>query len=118
MAETLASASLEHIVFVSRTASKVDSVLTFIHSGFRSAVLALSPRPGSNLDTKLGTHLTMEDYNSIFEINKRNTGLEFVFDEARFKTFEQIGATPFTAALDLNIKPPGHLQNSQIVEPA
>ncbi|KAI1812417.1 hypothetical protein GGS20DRAFT_578353 [Poronia punctata] len=79
---------------------------------------SFAAHPGSNLDTKLGSHLTMEDYNSIFEVTKRNTGQDFVFDDPRFKTYDQIGATPLTAALDPAITAPGYLQNNQLVEPA
>ncbi|KAI1135977.1 NAD(P)-binding protein [Hypoxylon sp. FL0543] len=81
-------------------------------------VTSLAAHPGNNLDTKLGSHLTLEDYNDIFEITRRNTGKDFVFDEPRFKTYAQIGATPLTAALDpaLPAKAPALLINSQIVE--
>ncbi|KAJ3579826.1 hypothetical protein NPX13_g736 [Xylaria arbuscula] len=83
-------------------------------------VVSFVVHPGSNFDTKLGAHLELEDYNAIFEIAKRNTGSEFVFDEPRFKTYEQIGATPLTAALDPSItsKAPAYLMNNQITEPA
>jgi len=83
-------------------------------------VTSFAAHPGSNLDTQLGSHLVFDDYNDIFEITKRNTGKDFVFDEPRFKTYAQIGATPLTAALDpdLPAKAPAYLQNSQIVEPA
>ncbi|KAI1162735.1 hypothetical protein F5B18DRAFT_622699 [Nemania serpens] len=83
-------------------------------------VVSFAVHPGSNLDTKLGSHLAIEDYNDIFEIAKRNTGRDFVFDEPRFKTYEQIGATPLTAALDPAIaaQAPGYLMNNHIAEPA
>ncbi|KAI1413141.1 NAD(P)-binding protein [Hypoxylon sp. FL1857] len=79
-------------------------------------VTSFAAHPGSNLDTKLGSHLAMEDYNDIFETTKRNTGKDFVFDEPRFKSYAQIGATPLAAALDpeLPAKAPALLINSQI----
>ncbi|KAH6622554.1 hypothetical protein F5144DRAFT_655883 [Chaetomium tenue] len=66
-------------------------------------VVAVACHPGSNLDTKLGAHLVMEDYADVGPVTLRNTGREFAFaveGEPRFKTFEQIGATPLIAALD------------------
>ncbi|RYO81403.1 hypothetical protein DL766_009954 [Monosporascus sp. MC13-8B] len=62
----------------------------------------------------------MEDYNCIFETTECNTGKDFVFEEPRFKTYAQIGATPLTAALDPDIAPksPVLLINSQITETA
>ncbi|KAL8947331.1 MAG: hypothetical protein Q9222_006375 [Ikaeria aurantiellina] len=86
-------------------------------------VVSFSCHPGSNFDTKLGSHLQMEDYNDIMPLTKRNTGNDFVFsvgDEPRFKTYEQIGATPLIAALDpeLAAKAPAYLQNNQVVQPA
>lgn len=89
-------------------------------------VLALACHPGSNLDTKLGAHLVMEDYADVAPVTKRNTGNEFGFtvgDEPRFKTYEQIGATPLIAALDPELavaKAPGaacYLQNGQSMQP-
>lgn len=81
-------------------------------------VTSFAAHPGSNLDTQLGSHLTMEDYSSIFETTKCNTGKDFVFDEPRFKTYAQIGATPLAAALDPQIvtESPALLINSQIAE--
>lgn len=79
-------------------------------------VVSFAAHPGSNLDTELGSHLALDDYNSIFDIAKRNTGLQWVFDEPRFKTYEQIGATPLTAALDPDIVAPAYLENNQTVE--
>ncbi|KAI5923213.1 hypothetical protein F4810DRAFT_211437 [Camillea tinctor] len=83
-------------------------------------VTSFATHPGSNLETQLGSHLAIEDYNSIFDITKRNTGKEFVFDEPRFKSYAQIGATPLTAALDPSItaKAPAYLESNQIVTPA
>ncbi|RYP66650.1 hypothetical protein DL770_008759 [Monosporascus sp. CRB-9-2] len=83
-------------------------------------VTSFAAHPGSNLDTQLGSHLVMEDYNDIFEITKRNTSKDFVFDEPRFKTYAQIGATPLTAALDpdLAAKSPALLMNNQVAETA
>ncbi|KAI2472412.1 NAD(P)-binding protein [Annulohypoxylon bovei var. microspora] len=79
-------------------------------------VNSFAAHPGSNLDTQLGSHLTMDDYDSIYETTKRNTGQDFVFDSPRFKTYAQIGATPLTAALDPEIaaKAPALLINNQI----
>ncbi|KAI0872633.1 NAD(P)-binding protein [Hypoxylon argillaceum] len=83
-------------------------------------VVSFAAHPGSNFDTKLAAHLTSEDYSSIFAIAKRNTGCEFVVDQPRSKTYEQIGATPLAAAVDPDLTPkaPGYLVNSQTAEPA
>ena len=80
-------------------------------------VISLAAHPGSNLDTRLGSHLSQADYESIFEITRRNTGNEFVFDSnPRFKTYDQIGATPLAAALDPNLtsRAPAFLDNCQV----
>jgi len=42
-------------------------------------LVSFACHPGSNLDTKLGSHLVMEDYGAILPITKRNTGRDFVF---------------------------------------
>lgn len=86
-------------------------------------VVSFACHPGSNFDTKLGTHLSMDDYGDIVPLTKRNTGNDFLFgvgDEPRFKTYEQIGATPLIAALDpdLTARAPAYLQNNQVVQPA
>lgn len=86
-------------------------------------VVSFACHPGSNFDTKLGSHLTMDDYGDIAPLTKRNTGHDVVFtvgDEPRFKTYEQIGATPLIAALDPDLvaKAPAYLQNNQVVQPA
>ncbi|KAH6848030.1 hypothetical protein B0I37DRAFT_376482 [Chaetomium sp. MPI-CAGE-AT-0009] len=88
----------------------------------RRGVVAFACHPGSNLDTKLGSHLVMDDYADVAPITKRNTGNEFAFtigDEPRFKTYEQIGATPLIAALDPGIAAcaPSYLQNGRVVQP-
>ena len=72
----------------------------------QQGVVSFACHPGSNMDTNLGTHLTMDDYGDMVSLTKRNTGNEFFFsvgDEQRFKTYEQIGATPLIAALDPEI---------------
>ncbi|KAI1393013.1 NAD(P)-binding protein [Hypoxylon trugodes] len=81
-------------------------------------VVSFAAHPGSNLDTKLGSHLSVEDYSDILPIAKRNTGRDFVFEEPRFKSFEQIAATPLIAALDPEItaEAPAYLENSRIDE--
>lgn len=86
-------------------------------------VISLACHPGSNLDTRLGNHLVMEDYGDIIPVTKRNTGNDFVFsvgDEPRFKTYGQIGATPLIAALDPDLasQAPAYLQNNGVVQPA
>lgn len=86
-------------------------------------VVSFACHPGSNFDTKLGAHLTMDDYSDIVPLTKHNTGNDFQFgveDEPRFKTYEQIGATPLIAALDpkLTANAPAFLQNNQVVQPA
>ncbi|KAI0864745.1 NAD(P)-binding protein [Xylaria cubensis] len=85
------------------------------HRGLTSTVV----HPGYNGDTKLGAHLTWEDYEAIDGIMKHNRGIGWVWDEPRFKTFSQIAATSLIAALDpdLPAKSPSFLQNSQIHEP-
>ncbi|KAI1424266.1 NAD(P)-binding protein [Xylaria sp. FL1777] len=85
------------------------------HRGITSTVV----HPGYNGDTKLGTHLTLDDYGLIDGVMKRNRGIDWVWEEPRFKTFSQIAATPLIAALDpdLATKSPAFLQNSQIHEP-
>ncbi|PYH87795.1 short-chain dehydrogenase [Aspergillus ellipticus CBS 707.79] len=79
---------------------------------------SFAAHPGYNGDTRLGAHLTWDDYGGIFPACKKNTGQEFVFEEPRFKTYTQIAATPLIAALDPELKAPGYLQNSAISEPA
>ncbi|PWY85934.1 short-chain dehydrogenase [Aspergillus heteromorphus CBS 117.55] len=83
-------------------------------------IVAAAAHPGYNGDTRLGSHLTWDDYAGIFPASKRNMGKEFVFEEPRFKTYTQIAATPLIAALDpeVEIKAPAFLQNSAITEPA
>ncbi|KAK3293718.1 uncharacterized protein B0H64DRAFT_405324 [Chaetomium fimeti] len=89
----------------------------------RRGVVAFACHPGSNLDTKLGAHLGMEDYASITPVTKRNTGGDFAFtvgDEPRFKSYAQIGATPLIAALDPDLAAcagPAYLQNGRVVQP-
>jgi NAD(P)-dependent dehydrogenase (short-subunit alcohol dehydrogenase family) len=88
----------------------------------QQGVISVACHPGSNLDTKLGAHLIMDDYSEILPVTKRNTGKDFVFsigDEPRFKSYEQIGATPLIAALDPDLisQAPAYLQNSQVVQP-
>ncbi|CAO1600458.1 hypothetical protein XANCAGTX0491_004147 [Xanthoria calcicola] len=88
----------------------------------QQGVVSFACHPGSNMDTKLGTHLTMDDYADMACVTRRNTGDEFFFcfgDEPRFKTYDQIGATPLIAALDpeLTAKAPAYLQNNQLVQP-
>lgn len=81
-------------------------------------ITSFAAHPGSNLDTQLGSHLVLDDYNSILDTTKRNTGQDFVFDEPRFKTYEQIGATPLAAALDPGLAAGTcqYLRNCQIEE--
>ncbi|KAI8627615.1 NAD(P)-binding protein [Xylariaceae sp. FL1651] len=82
-------------------------------------VTATAVHPGYNGDTKLGEHLTWDDYGAIDSIMLRNRGIEWVWEEPRFKNFSQIAATPLIAALDPDLpeKSPAYLQNSQIHEP-
>ena len=85
-------------------------------------VVSFACHPGSNLDTKLGSHLVMDDYGDIMPVTKRNAGKDFGFvvvDEPRFKTYEQIDTTPLIATLDPDLTPqaPAYLQNGQIVQP-
>jgi NAD(P)-dependent dehydrogenase (short-subunit alcohol dehydrogenase family) len=82
-------------------------------------VTAAAAHPGYNTDTQLGAHLEMKDYYEVSPVMKRRTGKEFVFEEPRFKTYDQIAATPLIAALDPELPPksPAYLANSQIEEP-
>ena len=81
-------------------------------------ITSTAVHPGYNTDTKLGSHLVMEDYYDIGPIMKRNTGKDFVFEEPRFKTFTQIAASPLIAALDPEIpaQSPAYFFNSQVSE--
>ncbi|KAI1391649.1 NAD(P)-binding protein [Hypoxylon trugodes] len=74
--------------------------------------------PGYNGDTHLGDHLTYDDYGEVPDIMRRNMGMEWEWEEPRFKTFDQIPTTSLIAALDpeLPAKSPAYLQNSQIHE--
>ncbi|KAK3690101.1 short-chain dehydrogenase [Podospora appendiculata] len=82
-------------------------------------VTSTATHPGYNHETRLGSHLTGEDYGAISPTMKRNTGKEFVFEEPRFKSFSQITATTLVAALDPDIpaRSPAFLQNSRVMEP-
>ncbi|RYP44124.1 hypothetical protein DL768_009382 [Monosporascus sp. mg162] len=82
-------------------------------------ITSTAAHPGYNGDTQLGAHLTLDDLNDIGPTTKRNIGREFVWEEPRFKTFDQISTTPLIAVLDpdLPAKSPAYLQNSQITEP-
>ncbi|OTB01699.1 hypothetical protein M426DRAFT_14159 [Hypoxylon sp. CI-4A] len=82
-------------------------------------VTSTATHPGYNMDTQLGSHLTMDDYAKIPAILKRNTGKDWQFEEPRFKTYDQIPATSLVAALDPEIpaKSPAYLMNSQVQQP-
>ena len=89
----------------------------------QQGVVSVSCHPGSNFDTKLGAHLTMDDYGDIMPVTQRNTGKDFVFqieNEPRFKPYEQIGSGPLIAALnpDFTEQTPIYVQNNQTVQPA
>ena len=65
----------------------------------------------------------MDNYGEIVPLTKRNTDkdlLSSVENEPRFKTYEQFGATPLTAAVDpdLTAQALAYLQNNQVVQPA
>ncbi|GLA73993.1 hypothetical protein AtubIFM55763_004929 [Aspergillus tubingensis] len=83
-------------------------------------IAAIAVHPGYNGDTRLGSHLTWDDFTGISAIAVRNTGKEFVFEEPRFKTYTQIAATPLIAALDpgLQALAPVFMQNSAVSEAA
>jgi NAD(P)-dependent dehydrogenase (short-subunit alcohol dehydrogenase family) len=90
---------------------------------FARGLVAVACHPGSNLDTKLGAHVAMDDYAQVAPITKRNTGADFVFsvgDEPRFKTYDQIGATPLIAALDPTLARGDalYVQNNRAEQPA
>ncbi|KAI0505371.1 NAD(P)-binding protein [Xylaria bambusicola] len=82
-------------------------------------ITALIVHSGYNGDTKLGAHLTWEDYGLIDGVMKQNRGVDWVWEEPRFKTFSQIAATSLIAVLgpDPASKSPAFLQNSQVHEP-
>jgi NAD(P)-dependent dehydrogenase (short-subunit alcohol dehydrogenase family) len=82
-------------------------------------ITATAAHPGYNSDTQLGTHLVMDDYYEVSPTMKRRTGKEFIFEEPRYKTYDQIAATPLIAALDPDIpaQSPAYLVNSRIEEP-
>lgn len=82
-------------------------------------VTAAAAHPGYNADTELATHLEVKDYYDISPVMQRRTGREFVFEEPRFKSYDQIAATPLVAALDpeLPAKSPAYLVNGQIEKP-
>ncbi|KAI1163881.1 hypothetical protein F5B18DRAFT_617686 [Nemania serpens] len=81
-------------------------------------ITAAAAHPGYNSDTELAKHLTWDDLGEIPAVTKENTGKEFVWEEPRLKSFEQIAATPLVAALDPDLpsKSPAYLQNSVIEE--
>ncbi|KAI0164566.1 NAD(P)-binding protein [Xylariaceae sp. FL1272] len=84
-----------------------------------SGLTAIAVHPGYNTDTKLGEHLTVDDYGKIAQVYRRQTGEEWAFEEPRFKTFSQIAATPLIAALDPGLRSAGfgvYMQNSQVYE--
>ncbi|KAK2879559.1 hypothetical protein FQN49_000752 [Arthroderma sp. PD_2] len=85
----------------------------------KHGITSFSAHPGANVDTRLGSHLTMEDFGSILPIAKRNTGNDIEFDNPRFKTYDQIGATPLIAALDPDISTEisAYLTNSRVEDP-
>ncbi|KAI1206877.1 NAD(P)-binding protein [Annulohypoxylon truncatum] len=76
-------------------------------------VTSTAAHPGSNGDTQLGSHLTMDDYAKIPEVMRRNMGKEWEWETPRFKTFDQISSTSLAAALDPDIpaKSPAYLVN-------
>jgi NAD(P)-dependent dehydrogenase (short-subunit alcohol dehydrogenase family) len=79
-------------------------------------ITATAAHPGYNGDTQLGTHLVTDDYYEVSPTMKRRTGKEFIYEEPRYKTYDQIAATPLIAALDPDIpaQSPAFLVNSQI----
>ncbi|KFA73268.1 hypothetical protein S40288_08611 [Stachybotrys chartarum IBT 40288] len=81
-------------------------------------ITAAAAHPGYNGDTKLGAHLTWDDYAAIGPLVKQNSGIDFVFEEPRFKTLGQIAATPLAAALDPGLEGalPAYIQNCEVVE--
>ncbi|KAI2629188.1 NAD(P)-binding protein [Hypomontagnella submonticulosa] len=83
-------------------------------------VTATATHPGYNVETQLGSHLTIDDYGTIGDIMKRNTGRDWEWESPRFKSFTQIAATSLIAALDpeMPAKSPAYLMNSQVQEPA
>ncbi|KAI1404041.1 hypothetical protein F4819DRAFT_449250 [Hypoxylon fuscum] len=81
-------------------------------------ITSVAAHPGYNSDTELAKHLTWDDLGEIEPTTKANTGKDFVWEDPRLKTFDQIAATPLIAALDpeLPSKSPAYLQNSQVEE--
>ncbi|KAK8080846.1 short-chain dehydrogenase [Apiospora hydei] len=84
----------------------------------RYSITSSAAHPGYNGDTQLARHLTWDDIGDIEPIAKANTGKDFVWEEPRLKTFEQIAATPLVAALDPAVaaRSPVYLQNGQVTE--
>ncbi|KAI1816980.1 hypothetical protein GGS20DRAFT_136569 [Poronia punctata] len=82
-------------------------------------ITSTAAHPGYNGDTELAKHLTWDDMGEIPAITKANTGKDFVWEEPRLKSFEQIAATPLIAALDPNLpeQSPAYLQNGVIALP-
>ncbi|KAI0883107.1 NAD(P)-binding protein [Annulohypoxylon maeteangense] len=78
-------------------------------------VTSTAAHPGSNIDTQLGSHLTVDDYAKIPEVMQRNMGKEWEWETPRFKTFDQISSTSLAAALDPEIpaKSPAYMVNCQ-----
>ncbi|KAI1809266.1 NAD(P)-binding protein [Poronia punctata] len=81
-------------------------------------VECVAVHPGYNGDTKLGEHLTWDDYGKIDGVMERSRGIKWEWEEPRFKTFSQIAATPLIAALDPALvgKTPAFMQNSRVHE--
>ncbi|KAH8647847.1 hypothetical protein BX600DRAFT_475932 [Xylariales sp. PMI_506] len=103
--------------------SKTANVLFTLGLGKRlqaRGVTSAAPHPGFNHDTRLGSHLTPEDFAPIPEITRRNTGRDWVWEVPASKTLTQIAATPLIAALDPEILPslPAYLCNGQVQEVA
>ncbi|KAI9149071.1 Short-chain dehydrogenase TIC 32, chloroplastic [Paramyrothecium foliicola] len=82
-------------------------------------ITSTAAHPGYTTGTRLGNHLSMEDYGEIAPTMKRNTGIDWTWEEPRLKSLDQIAATPLIAALDpeLPSKSPAYLVNGQAKEP-
>lgn len=81
-------------------------------------ITSTAAHPGYNSDTELAKHLTWDDIAEIEPTTKENTGKDFIWEDPRVKTFDQIAATPLIAAVDpeLPSRSPAYLQNSQVAE--
>ncbi|KAK3943317.1 hypothetical protein QBC46DRAFT_377550 [Diplogelasinospora grovesii] len=103
----------------SKTAQILFAVALTKRLGARS-LTSTALHPGNIFETGLATHLKLpDDFASVAEITKRNTGIDWYFEQPTQKTMTQGASTILLAALgtDLPAKSPTYLSNCQIKEP-